>query len=353
MQIYTLQNDEQFGPFSFEEIRIKMETGECDAGTLSWHEGLEEWLPLNDVIGINKKAEPLSRSETNDGGTKISFKERFLQMGGNIKNRLLISQKHVSGIIGNKDRGIIYNLKTWFEKLFAECAAKTEFLYKKASRPQTWFQKKTNVAILTVAGSMVALFMLALLLWAVFEMLWYSRIIVFASVIVGIAIWGLKQLFDAPTSEGTPSNIQQTKNLKVGLGLAGSIILFLGVFMPIASVPIQGNVNFFREGSVEAWLILTLAVSSFVVTVKKKYNVLWWTGVSSMIILAITYLDFQHKFEEIRAEMDDKLEDNPFRFMGDIMMNSFQLQWGWVVLVLGAALVIASVAISDIQKHDH
>ena len=37
-------------------------------------------------------------------------------------------------------------------------------------------------------------------------------------------------------------------NTKQILGLIGSIVLFIGVFTPIVSVPIMGNMNYFQNG---------------------------------------------------------------------------------------------------------
>jgi len=45
--------------------------------------------------------------------------------------------------------------------------------------------------------------------------------------------------------------------------------------------------------------------------------------------------------------MESELAGNPFRGLADMAMQSVQLQWGWALLIVGAALVIASAAIKD------
>ena len=47
--------------------------------------------------------------------------------------------------------------------------------------------------------------------------------------------------------------------------------------------------------------------------------------------------------------MDAELElaDNPFRGLADMAISSVQLQWEWALLVVGAALLIISVALKN------
>ena len=49
--IYLLgDNGTEDGPYDIAQVRQKLAAGEVKAGTLVWHEGLSEWLPLSQVI---------------------------------------------------------------------------------------------------------------------------------------------------------------------------------------------------------------------------------------------------------------------------------------------------------------
>ena len=63
----------------------------------------------------------------------------------------------------------------------------------------------------------------------------------------------------------------KTKQL---LGLIGSIVLFIGVFTPIVSVPIMGNMNLFQNGKGGGTIVLILAVISLVLVLAKASGVL-------------------------------------------------------------------------------
>jgi len=82
-------------------------------------------------------------------------------------------------------------------------------------------------------------------------------------------------------------------NTKQLLGLIGSIILFVGVFAPIVSVPIMGNMNYFQNGKGDGTIVLLLAVVSLVLVLAKKYKGLWITGLGSLAVMAFTFINFK------------------------------------------------------------
>jgi hypothetical protein len=131
------------------------------------------------------------------------------------------------------------------------------------------------------------------------------------------------------------------------LGLIGSIVLFAGVFTPILSFPIMGNITYFQNGNGEGTVVLVLAAMSFILVLAKKYKVLWFTGLGSIAVIALTFARFQMKMSDAKAQMGVNLAGNPFKGLAEIAMKSVQLQWGWALLTVGAALVIASAAIRE------
>jgi hypothetical protein len=53
------------------------------------------------------------------------------------------------------------------------------------------------------------------------------------------------------------------------------------------------------------------------------------------------------KMSDVKSHMESDLAGNPFRGLADMAVQSVQLQWGWALLVVGSALVVASAAIKD------
>ena len=137
------------------------------------------------------------------------------------------------------------------------------------------------------------------------------------------------------------------KGTKQLLGLIGSAVLFVGVFAPIVSIPIMGNMNYFQNGKGDGAIILVLAVISLILVLLKKFKGLWFTGLGSMGIMAFTFINFQINLANARTQMETELVGNPFRGIADMAMQSVQIQWGWALLIVGAVLVIVSAAIKE------
>ncbi len=137
---------------------------------------------------------------------------------------------------------------------------------------------------------------------------------------------------------------------KQKLGIAGSIILFVGVFMPVVSVPVVGYINYFQNGKADGTIVLILSVISLLLVLARKYKVLWITGGGSLIVMAITFINFQSKISDAKNKMGADISDNPFRGIADLAMQSVQLQWGWAVMIVGVALLITCAAMREELK---
>jgi len=126
------------------------------------------------------------------------------------------------------------------------------------------------------------------------------------------------------------------------IGLVGSAILFIGVFMPIVSIPITGSINYFQNGKGDGTIIIALAVISLVLVFGKKFKALAITGAGALGMLLYSFIIFQRKIAITKSEMEGELAGNPFMGLADAALESIQLQWGWALLVIGCALLIGS-----------
>lgn len=147
------------------------------------------------------------------------------------------------------------------------------------------------------------------------------------------------------TIKVTKAEADLSINKRQALGLAGSLILFLGVFMPIIRAPIVGSLNYFQNGKGDGTIVLILAVISFILVLQKKYKGLWFTGLGSLGMLLFTFINFQRGLAQMQAQLQRELTDNLFAGLGELALRSVQLQWGWAFLVIGTVLVIATAAV--------
>lgn len=126
------------------------------------------------------------------------------------------------------------------------------------------------------------------------------------------------------------------------LGILGSTILFIGVFTPIISAPIIGNLNYFQNGKGAGSIILALAIISAILTFRKLYKWLLLTGILTFCVTIYTFIILQIILSQISSQLNTDLSDNPFEGIGELSIQAIQLQWGWALLVIGACFLIVS-----------
>jgi len=135
------------------------------------------------------------------------------------------------------------------------------------------------------------------------------------------------------------------------LGYVGSITLMIGVFTPIVSLPIVGSQNYFQNGHGDGMILLVLAAVALWGTVARQYAATVIPGLISLALLVYAFVGFQSRIEEMRAAMDRDLAGNPFKGLGEVMLQSVHLDWGWAVLVAGSVLLILTAAPSAARAH--
>lgn len=131
------------------------------------------------------------------------------------------------------------------------------------------------------------------------------------------------------------------------LGILGAIILFMGVFAPIVSVPIAGSFNYFYNGKGDGVILIAIAIISLIISLKENFKLLWWTGIASLGVLLLGLINFQMRISQFKSQMADELAGNMFKGIADVAAQSIQLQWGWVILIIGTGLILAAAAIPE------
>lgn len=82
---------------------------------------------------------------------------------------------------------------------------------------------------------------------------------------------GWTKPIEYPKAESTRVGGLLDPNNRHVVGLIGSLLLFIGVFCPIVSAPIIGNINYFQNGKGDGVLIIILVGISLALTFRKQY----------------------------------------------------------------------------------
>ncbi len=115
------------------------------------------------------------------------------------------------------------------------------------------------------------------------------------------------------------------------LSLLGSAILCFGTFTPALSVPVLGNISYFACGKGDGTLIIALSLFSVLFALKNRYQALWYTGLASAVVVSFTYADLHKRMAGIDP----------------VMAQSYQLSWGWAVLIVGMGTLLAAAALKE------
>ena len=80
MSIHVAVGEEKKGPFSEEEIRAKVKTGEIKPDTMAWKSGMDDWVSLQEIVSDLPAAEmppdvPMKKKEPS--GPLYAIVERF------------------------------------------------------------------------------------------------------------------------------------------------------------------------------------------------------------------------------------------------------------------------------------
>jgi hypothetical protein len=130
------------------------------------------------------------------------------------------------------------------------------------------------------------------------------------------------------------------------VGLVGSILLAVGVFLPILSV-MMISINLF-DANVVGKIVLGLGVISLALTLMKKYAGLWATGVISLGLVVFKLVQFQSEMSSAGPS------DSSARDFEAALRGMVSTQWlGWIVLIVGSLAVIAAAAMKEQAASAH
>jgi hypothetical protein len=136
------------------------------------------------------------------------------------------------------------------------------------------------------------------------------------------------------------------------LGLIGAALVAVGLFTPIVTVPILGNVNLFSNGTNLIGIdLLVLAAIAAVLATKNRLRDLIWPGIAASGILLYEFGSLQYRLAQMRESLNKDLQGNPFAGLAQGAANAIQIQWGWLILAAGAGLLL-HVGLSSPKEQD-
>ena len=158
--------------------------------------------------------------------------------------------------------------------------------------------------------------------------------------VVLILYWTALQLFFT----------QRPGETRVGrmlLAVTAAVLLVIGTFTPMVSVAFIGGIDYFREGYGDGYILLIMAGLSAALAVTGRWKQVLVPALGSLAVILWTFLGVQDTIAQVRSGAAAELTGNPHAGLAASVMQSIQLEWGWVLLFAGSGLLVYSAARRD------
>lgn len=139
---------------------------------------------------------------------------------------------------------------------------------------------------------------------------------------------------------------------------AGAVLLLVGLFTPLVGVPFF-SVNYYTLTQFSSlaglgfFLLLLCGVASILLAATKRFALLRWPGLASLLLLTYTFYVINSKISEAKTHVEKNmasLQGTPnaqFKEMGSAFLSMIQMQWGWGILGAGAVLLLVAGMMKD------
>lgn len=158
--------------------------------------------------------------------------------------------------------------------------------------------------------------------------------------VVLVLYWAASQLFFTARPVDTRPGRQT-------LAVTAGILLVFGVFTPIVSFPFVGDVDFFRAGYGDGYILLAMAGLSMALAVTGRWKQVLVPGLGALAVVLWTFLSVQGTVSQARSGAPAALAGNPHEGLAASVMQAIEWKWGWLLLFAGSSLLVYSAARRD------
>jgi hypothetical protein len=128
--------------------------------------------------------------------------------------------------------------------------------------------------------------------------------------------------------------------IRVTVAVIGASLMVWGVFEPMLGIRLLRDESLMQLRPAGAVVIIALAVITVVLAIRKRYSWLYATGLVSAGLLI--YAVFVLQAQKASAHQDlEHIADSPLRNFGSGLVDSAILRYGWVLVMLGALLILS------------
>lgn len=134
----------------------------------------------------------------------------------------------------------------------------------------------------------------------------------------------------------------------------GTFLFVLGVFLPLASLPVIGDISYYRLDNASAIIAVLLAASAPVLIIMKKAALTFVSAIAVWVVLLWPALkniggggsdDSGGLLGDLMGKATDPLAD----FAGDLFMNINEFSWGGFIFLIGLLVLTAGCVMTTLK----
>ena len=136
------------------------------------------------------------------------------------------------------------------------------------------------------------------------------------------------------------------------LVVIGALLLAAGAFVPVVSIPLQGQETLFGTGWSGTALIAVGALAALLALLNLTRHALW-PGLVALLSLGWGYMLANARIAASEVRLREGLEkgfDDVFGAVKDLVAANARLEWGWAGPVWGALLVIGGAVAAWLSR---
>lgn len=142
------------------------------------------------------------------------------------------------------------------------------------------------------------------------------------------------------------------KNLLSNLLYIGTLLLSVGVFLPLTRFAILGDVSYFDITQFEAYLVIAFAVSAPVLLMLKLSPLLWLPAVGVWVTLFLPWVkEFLNSSDDtLVGQLSNKAVSLKNDFAAELFLNVTDYVWGGYIFLVGLFLFTVTALLLSFGK---
>ncbi len=131
-----------------------------------------------------------------------------------------------------------------------------------------------------------------------------------------------------------------------------SVLLAIGVFLPLTTLPLYGEVSYHRVSELESYLVIAFAISApvFLFITQSKFLRLSVAGVWITLLFPAIKSLFKSSDGGMLSKIGDSASSAMSDFAADLFLNIADFHWGGMIFLLGLLIFTISCLLRSFNK---